>query len=552
MSLTGASYYRTRHHVQNTKPRLQAEKDMKKELNTLLDQKIDDQNPDSKIPTLEKAVKFYKLKKMNSLPQTARGHLEREYFLNNSLKNLEKNRIENFIKKETKKSIEFNDSTIEKFNASHQKFKIVSVFQKIINKFKKFIDCMELCSSNSSSVSTSETKALSTDHIAVTTTINFDALPAYDNSFDNVSSVTFGDLHGNPLKLLHELVCTGVFEYRSDLNDIEKGNGYKAIVYCVKESHASNDYKNASHVDNFTKLVEHLFVIKNPNIFVRFLGDMFCDRISNDLLMMGLLKVLHSKIMACHRHDPNPYKPYEIIFSNHDLIFVQYWVFDTINSDLRDIPRKNYHINQGYQYRSFLRLMEFVENNTEKKRKYQSDFDTFYKPYLQLLSFDHETSSDSAVVFSHAMFDESVLDSFCRKYAVTLPENPTLETKINAANDKFHEMLTQKDEKSAFYQEIHSELPDPDRSPIQFMVWARQDAFKEHGKLIPMANLHNVHGHDSDIVAGRTTLDEHTGKTYEGRLDFLFENDCVTIAVQKKTSSSQSSCHMKMHEPQST
>ena len=85
------------------------------------------------------------------------------------------------------------------------------------------------------------------------------------------STVTFGDMHGNTMKLLWNLIQEGVIKIGSQ----EFDQMWKA--------YREND------VETFISLIDRIEVVR-PDLKVRLIGDVFADRGQNDYFTLKVLE----------------------------------------------------------------------------------------------------------------------------------------------------------------------------------------------------------------------------------------------------------------------
>ena len=122
-------------------------------------------------------------------------------------------------------------------------------------------------------------------------------------------SKTIGDLHGNTMKLLWDLIYSGIV---SDIDRTDYQNIYeiyKAVSYknLQKLSEQQADYI----LSQFSVIINKITLSTQPAL-LRFIGDVLCDRDSNDTLTLLLLDKLDQLGL-----------PIRILLSNHDMAFFQ-------------------------------------------------------------------------------------------------------------------------------------------------------------------------------------------------------------------------------------
>src|SRR3990170_6871307 len=163
----------------------------------------------------------------------------------------------------------------------------------------------------------------------ITKGVTITKYPESISSNPNGSTVTFGDMHGNTMKLLWNLIQEGVIKIGSQ----EFDQMWKA--------YREND------VETFISLIDRIDVVR-PDLKVRLIGDVFADRGQNDYFTLKVLEKLHQ----------GGVKP-EIIYSNHDI-----WLLGDYKKEAKlwGVVRLNagYNCNQG---RSGGNLLELIEKD---------------------------------------------------------------------------------------------------------------------------------------------------------------------------------------------
>lgn len=123
--------------------------------------------------------------------------------------------------------------------------------------------------------------------------------------------ITVGDLHGNPMKILHLLVLHGVIEISPE--------NYKRLAHIYQNYISSDKYggetalllnkhkaKYSKYIRDFERIISNLSVKNKP--LIRFLGDTICDRGRNDYFFYLILDKLNQEKV-----------PVEILKSDHDI-----------------------------------------------------------------------------------------------------------------------------------------------------------------------------------------------------------------------------------------
>lgn len=175
--------------------------------------------------------------------------------------------------------------------------------------------------------------------------VNLEHFPSITS--DIAEHITIGDLHANALKLLHLLIQEGVF-YTTP----EQYHTF-ALLYQISAEQITQD-----ELSMLLTIIETLEV-RNPNIFIRLIGDEHFDRGSNDLYIDMILRKLHHESIN-----------YEIILSNHGAMSIQ---------KIESFRRGNqlYHFDLEHEYlglktqeiaitQELIKIMESISNSMEQ------------------------------------------------------------------------------------------------------------------------------------------------------------------------------------------
>lgn len=357
----------------------------------------------------------------------------------------------------------------------------------------------------------------------VNSVLNLKHPPVFEQQFNGLLEVTIGDLHGNPLGFLHYLVKCGIFKFESTLSDV-----YQKILRIVARS--SEDIPEFSRKDllEFESLLPRLFPVQKKDVFVRLLGDILADRISNDILMLYVLKYLDRIGVSC-----------EILFSNHDSYAVSYFCFeiDLAQDPIYDITKESL---QHPAYGSLSRLMRLFNSNVLSRDEFSKLFSEVYLPKLKLLSY-YKKADGSGCVFSHAILLNRVLIQFCQVYRQEMSEieasvsgRESLEELIQKINSTFTYMLKNKSHKLLDdFLCLNTNTKGFENlvrlNPVYMCIWNRADLQRVGGfqfdlekaqdPNLPIPNtVERVHGHTHNPIVNSgerqyTSLDQNAGKS---------------------------------------
>lgn len=246
--------------------------------------------------------------------------------------------------------------------------------------------------------------------------------------------VTYADLHGNALLAAYHLITTRILELNSR-NETEAAydalaRSYKALSNLFSTPNEQSYRKETIDKirENITTFVNNFIRLQafNPNVSVRFLGDMLADRGVLDLLMLIILKTLKEKGIN-----------YEIIFSNHDVEF--------FFSFIRNILKLTYFPTNlslpNELTRSMNNLKFCITYNIISLEEIKKLYTECYLPHLKLLSYD--TNKNFLILYSHAPIDFDVVANACHKLGVNYRDDTQAEflESIDRLNKAFLEKI---------------------------------------------------------------------------------------------------------------
>ena len=222
------------------------------------------------------------------------------------------------------------------------------------------------------------------------------------------STLVIGDLHGNPILLIHILIMYRVIKLQKDPYD----DLYN--LFAIDQLLSHDVYYQINRVIFILNLV--MGVRKKKVQKIIFLGDMLADRGCNDYYMLVILHVLDRTI------------DYSITISNHDLEFIY-------QAENKFIPRghnnkrfgfimtdDDHYVNEnfiGSYIHSLKTLMTLFYGGTEKWRTYLKEhtlqlYETVYKKHLKIAeSCIHPTFPDKIILFYHAPIGLKTLEQLC-------------------------------------------------------------------------------------------------------------------------------------------
>ncbi|KTD06359.1 hypothetical protein Lgra_3136 [Legionella gratiana] len=285
--------------------------------------------------------------------------------------------------------------------------------------------------------------------------------------------ISMGDLHGNALLLLNFLIRYGVIKINQ--------RDYEIFVqiYCLPSEKLTKE-----HINCFNRIIDSSSV--NLLKKIRFLGDMFADRGSNDYFTLKILAHLHK-----HHLD------YEIILSNHDVEFLLFFELYGFDKPYKEITISSV-VTESLQM-----LIKIVRNGWVNKEWLQLAITKAILPKLKALSYTYEkvNEEDLLIIYSHAPIDLHVISKIANELNVPFDDSHALSIKNSIISINQQLQLKYTDGNLA---KLFSGLFNPRVNVsgmaargLERLIWNRtyEDLKREcrHKDLM----IYYVHGHDS-------------------------------------------------------
>ena len=334
--------------------------------------------------------------------------------------------------------------------------------------------------------------------------INLENTPVLVRKAYDKTSITIGDLHANPIKLLHFLVRNGVCA----IDD----TSYLKLVELYKKSGANPEEDQSipiSAVFHFREIVNTSLCIIDQSVLVRLIGDELGDRGENDFLTLWILM---------HLKENNV--PYETLHSNHGNYFLYHYhrLKAQLHNPLQEIdPIANI---EPSQVRSFLGLDKCCNDQGVSKENFIAIVENDYKPNLKIISYGLDQKNGSITLYSHAPIDISIVGLLAEKFNVPFKDNTSLElaSTIDAINRHYSQLIEK--EGYAIYCNtplIHSTSKGATvENVFDFIAWNRSYTLINRRPTHNGFNVRYVHGHDNaqrtNETQGTYTLDGQLGK----------------------------------------
>ncbi len=335
---------------------------------------------------------------------------------------------------------------------------------------------------------------------------------------------TFGDMHGNVLKLINFLMMVGIIEMTQETyNKIVELYGKCSSTVVVFNNRylkkASAEIEVAKQtVKEFKTLLESGEIKFNNKASVRLLGDIIADRGNNDyliLLLLGAMKKAEVK--------------FEIVASNHDVEIIK--LLDLNKENLQNVTEslQAFDVNIG-QANSALCALETVTWN-----EYKQALKELYLPHFKLLSYEISKDKQSMTIFMHGVNNCYVIEGLVKQMEIKNFKTDTAETlasAIDSINDRFCSKLRSADDEdvkwacnvleNSYFQgsygkeAVARELPGANGSALGALIWSRSCGNDTGYAFVTFI----VHGHDCEYSnweqydSKRTNLDTDIGKLY--------------------------------------
>ncbi len=304
------------------------------------------------------------------------------------------------------------------------------------------------------------------------------------------NEAALGDMHANSIMFLHQLVQLGLAEIPAGGE-----NSWDQLVDRIKK----ND------VQGFRDLLPKALELKQPQKKLVLLGDLLSDRSFNDWFMLSIIDFLHEKNQV-----------FDIIFSNHDAAFIEYYLFNKDKSSNEDYATKSTKTDGQNKILHATKPNSSLEALTKKLNDDQSLRQEFlrmtanYVGHLSLVG----CSEDQRSLYSHGIVNEAMMSDMLGIAGKTEDEikNMGLQEKTRVINSHFHSHAlgnlngfqqlfhlsdaSAKTEPNPFYLSIWNTGPFHDNNHIN-----KEMGQKYLNADVPVGAVQVVHGHTKDMKA---------------------------------------------------
>lgn len=306
----------------------------------------------------------------------------------------------------------------------------------------------------------------------------------------NFKEAVLGDMHGNSVLFLHQLVQLGFAKIRPG-----KEKAWEALVEKIR----GND------LTGFSAQLAEVLELRAKDKKLVLLGDMLADRAHNDWFMLCLVDFLHQQGQQ-----------FDIIFSNHDATFVEYYLANKdVTAQYQIRPRGTALQLAGNDSKSLTRLNETLNKEKELREQFRKMTEN-YLAHLRLASFN----KDQQVLYAHAVVNEAMLSDMLQISGTAGDDGGSLPIgqKIDRIQQYFQtEALTDIGQ----YRRLFGKPSWPGvngqsaaNNPFYFVIWNRgpfadDESFSVNtshpyaNALSPAGVQRCVHGHTEDIAMKR-------------------------------------------------
>lgn len=303
----------------------------------------------------------------------------------------------------------------------------------------------------------------------------------------NVTQLTFGDLHGNAIKLLYLLVRFGILK-------ITPQNYMKLVSAYQKGAEAK-----LSDIQYFKLILFRAEIPNDLKITIRLIGDILSDRGKNDFFTLLILEKLFKNKVS-----------FEILFSNHDAVFLKKYADNFPIFFDEDLI---------YPDESYQNMLALISKGLIRKEAVFRLIESVFLPSLKLISYTKDLEKRIIYLFSHAPVGLEIVRELARHYRVPFRVD-TLEalcSTIDAINVEFSAGISLG---APFLIDLHRKIYRGKGSHYK-LIWSRRKS--DYSPLLPASlgkgseqyELFFIHGHDGPAPNAnprQINLDNHLGK----------------------------------------
>jgi hypothetical protein len=264
--------------------------------------------------------------------------------------------------------------------------------------------------------------------------LDLDKMPLPEELDPSIKHITFGDLHGNALKFVHQLIQTGFIKKMSDKQYVELVRIYNKDVEQLTEK----------DLDKFKEIISQLEI--NNARALTLIGDELCDRGKNDYFTLLIMRKLSDAKVD-----------FDVMVSNHSIEFIR----DADKSESQAILD-----GTDASLRNYKRLRCRFPNI---QAECDATISTIYKPRVRAVGYTYNPLTKELSLYSHAPIDLLIIHQLCRKYGVVFNSSDVsmLMQSIDNLNAKITNLLSTSD--------LFATVVPLDNDPLVRLIWNRDN-----------------------------------------------------------------------------
>ncbi|MFI4918150.1 MAG: hypothetical protein ACHP65_01180 [Legionellales bacterium] len=205
--------------------------------------------------------------------------------------------------------------------------------------------------------------------------------------------ITFGDIHGNAIKLLHILIMSQVVT-----KILSEQYSWLVELYNTNPSSLTKE-----DIDCFNAILDAMWV--SPAVVIISLGDVFADRGSNDYWTFKILE----KLVQAH-------VSIEILLSNHDCKLIDFYEHGKLFTF--GLLSKN-----DLFYRSMYNMQILIARELITPEDVLAMVEKVYKPLLKILSYTLDHTKTEITIYSHAPIDLDTIVALASLFKVNYKDD---------------------------------------------------------------------------------------------------------------------------------
>lgn len=316
--------------------------------------------------------------------------------------------------------------------------------------------------------------------------------PSTKNQNLQFNTVTFGDMHGNTMKLIWVLIKSGVIEMLPQV--------FNTLWEIYLKSGIHSFSLTSIDIINFTNILANAKF--NGKLKIRFLGDMFSDRGFNDYLTLIVLNTLNDKKIN-----------YEILISNHDWILLR---------DYESSPTTwaNSFNDEG-QNDSKLGLALTINKNIVSHDEIKKMIKAYIIDHTQLLAAA-TTIDNMIIIFMHAPNGGEIVEKIANTLSLLHLFDDSSAKDLKFSIDNINKEFIKNFDKN--FPIVDDSVSKYQEGPFFDLVWNREDLNKYSNYYYLKCVVHGHIGEENDPEKF-INLDTDLGKIIKEKNLIVDENN---------------------------